>query len=151
MYLQLGNARRAQQVILTGNGLSLVTRWQFGGSPRGAATRWELAAEAIAVKIRWFGLLIGYLLANLGVWRKLPADVQDSIQRNAIKYVKLQRADNIALNASLEDALKKRGMMFTTTDTSGFRPPLADFYRRWKEHFGARAWAMLEGHVGKLG
>jgi hypothetical protein len=36
-------------------------------------------------------------------------------------------------------------------DTSGFRPPLADFYRRWKEHFGAKAWAMLEGHVGKLG
>jgi signal transduction histidine kinase len=29
------------------------------------ATGWELAAEAIAVKIRCFGLLIGYLLANL--------------------------------------------------------------------------------------
>jgi len=29
-------------------------------------TRWELAAETIAVKIRWFGLLFGYLLVNLG-------------------------------------------------------------------------------------
>jgi signal transduction histidine kinase len=29
------------------------------------ATPWELAAENIAVKIRWFGLLIGYLLVNL--------------------------------------------------------------------------------------
>ena len=28
---------------------------------------------------------------------------------------------------------------------------LADFYRRWKDHFGAKAWAMLETHVGKLG
>jgi two-component system, NtrC family, sensor kinase len=28
--------------------------------------RWELAAEAIAVKIRWFGLLLGYLYVNLG-------------------------------------------------------------------------------------
>jgi signal transduction histidine kinase len=27
---------------------------------------WELAAEAIAVKIRWFGLLIGYIVVNLG-------------------------------------------------------------------------------------
>src|SRR5712691_10641547 len=27
-------------------------------------TRWELAAETIAVKIRWFGLLVGYLLVN---------------------------------------------------------------------------------------
>jgi signal transduction histidine kinase len=27
---------------------------------------WELAAEAIAVKIRWFGLLVGYVLVNTG-------------------------------------------------------------------------------------
>src|SRR5262245_52427604 len=27
--------------------------------------RWELAAEAIAVKIRWFGLLVGYVLVNV--------------------------------------------------------------------------------------
>jgi signal transduction histidine kinase len=30
------------------------------------STRWELAAEAIAVKIRWFGLLVGYVLVNAG-------------------------------------------------------------------------------------
>jgi TRAP-type transport system periplasmic protein len=94
----------------------------------------------------------GYnLLANLAMWRKLPSDVQDAIQRNAIKYVTLQRADNVALNASLQDALAKHGMIFNTADTSGFRPPLADFYRRWKDHLGTKAWAMLEGHVGKLG
>src|SRR5262245_16218310 len=29
-------------------------------------SRWELAAENIAVKIRWFGLFFGYLLVNLG-------------------------------------------------------------------------------------
>jgi len=29
------------------------------------ASPWELAAETIAVKIRWFGLLVGYLLVNL--------------------------------------------------------------------------------------
>jgi two-component system, NtrC family, sensor kinase len=31
-----------------------------------APSRWELAAEAIAVKIRWFGLLVGYVLVNVG-------------------------------------------------------------------------------------
>ncbi|HXJ03123.1 MAG TPA: TRAP transporter substrate-binding protein [Micropepsaceae bacterium] len=94
----------------------------------------------------------GYnLLANLAVWRKLPGDVQDAIQRNAIKYVKLQRADNVALNAALQDGLTKHGMIFNTADTTGFRPPLADFYRRWRERLGAKAWTMLEGHVGKLG
>jgi signal transduction histidine kinase len=28
-------------------------------------SRWELAAETIVVKIRWFGLLVGYVLVNL--------------------------------------------------------------------------------------
>ena len=85
----------------------------------------------------------GYnLLANLATWRKLPEDVRAVIERNAVKYVKLQRADNSALNASLQDALAKRGMVFNTADTSGFRAPLADFYRRWKDHFGAKAWSL---------
>ena len=29
-------------------------------------SRWELAAENIALKIRWFGILFGYLIVNLG-------------------------------------------------------------------------------------
>jgi two-component system, NtrC family, sensor kinase len=37
-------------------------------APRATAmlSRWELAAETIAVKIRWLGVLFGYLLVNLG-------------------------------------------------------------------------------------
>jgi signal transduction histidine kinase len=31
-----------------------------------APSLWELAAEAIAVKIRWFGLLVGYVVINVG-------------------------------------------------------------------------------------
>jgi signal transduction histidine kinase len=31
-----------------------------------ASPRWELAAETIAVKIRWFGLLVGYVVVNVG-------------------------------------------------------------------------------------
>src|SRR5712692_5044303 len=34
-------------------------------SSRAAPLRWELAAETIAVKIRWFGLLVGYVLVNV--------------------------------------------------------------------------------------
>jgi signal transduction histidine kinase len=33
--------------------------------PLTAASPWELAAETIAVKIRWFGLLVGYVLVNI--------------------------------------------------------------------------------------
>jgi signal transduction histidine kinase len=39
--------------------------------PAPAASPWELAAEAIAVKIRWFGLLVGYVVVHL---RGHPAD-----------------------------------------------------------------------------
>src|SRR5262245_13654617 len=35
-------------------------------SPSMIPTRWELAAETIAIKIRWFGLIVGYLLVNVG-------------------------------------------------------------------------------------
>lgn len=38
-------------------------------SPAGTAlqpTRWDLDAEAVAIKIRWFGLVVGYLYANFG-------------------------------------------------------------------------------------
>ena len=35
-------------------------------APRPADSRWDLSAEAIAVKIRWFGLVVGCLVANWG-------------------------------------------------------------------------------------
>ena len=35
-------------------------------NPPPAPPRWELAAETIAVKIRWFGLVFGCLVVNVG-------------------------------------------------------------------------------------
>jgi signal transduction histidine kinase len=37
---------------------------------RASPPRWELAAEAIVVKIRWFGLLLGYLAVNFAADRE---------------------------------------------------------------------------------
>ena len=37
------------------------------------APRWELAAENIAVKIRWFGLLVGYILVNVDAASRIVA------------------------------------------------------------------------------
>jgi signal transduction histidine kinase len=47
---------------------------------------WELAAEAIAVKIRWFGLLVGYVLVNVADSAQAPARDQRAIL-NAILTV----------------------------------------------------------------
>ena len=45
-------------------------------------TRWDLDAEAVAVKIRWFGLVLGYLYANAG-------SAADALPLNAILAVGL--------------------------------------------------------------
>ncbi len=59
---------------------------------------WELAAETIAIKIRWFGLLIGYLLVNL------PGD-----RRGITPPVPIQQ---LLLNAILSV-----GLLYTLLDT----------------------------------
>jgi tripartite ATP-independent transporter DctP family solute receptor len=94
----------------------------------------------------------GYnLLASLKVWQGLPANVQRVIETNTKKFVASQRADNDALNIDLRADLAKRGMIFNEVDKASFRPTLAAFYPKWKQHIGTRAWDLLEAHVGRLG
>lgn len=90
------------------------------------------------------------LLANRKLWERFPSDVQTIIERNAEKYVRLQRADHSALNAQLRVKLAEQGMTFNEADTSSFRARLSPYYARWKETVGDRAWSLLEAHVGTL-
>lgn len=91
------------------------------------------------------------LIANLKMWQGLPADVQRIIERNAEKYVKLQRNDTDKMNHELPPRLTQRGMMINQPDASTFRARLGDYYARWKDTIGSKTWALLESHVGKLG
>jgi TRAP-type transport system periplasmic protein len=91
------------------------------------------------------------LIANLKMWQGLPADVQRIIERNAEKYVKLQRNDNDKMNHELPPRLTQRGMMINQPDAASFRVRLGDYYARWKGTIGSKTWALLESHVGKLG
>ncbi len=44
--------------------------------PDPSRSRWDVDAEAVAVKIRWFGLVVGYLYANVGTTAdSVPLDV----------------------------------------------------------------------------
>jgi len=90
------------------------------------------------------------LLANWKLWQRLPADVQGIIERNAVKFVRLQRAELSALNTEFRTKLATQGMIFNEADTSSFRPRLVSYYAHWKETVGERAWNLLESHVGKL-
>ena len=91
------------------------------------------------------------LIANLKMWQGLPADVQRIIERNAEKYVKLQREDTDTMNHDLAPRLTQRGMTINQPDAASFRARLGDYYSRWKNIIGSKTWALLEGHVGKLG
>lgn len=91
------------------------------------------------------------LLANWNLWQRFPSDVQQAIERNVVKYVRLQREELSAFNTELRTKLATQGMTFNEADTSSFRPRLAPYYTRWKDAVGARAWSLLEEHVGKLG
>ncbi len=89
-------------------------------------------------------------LANLKVWQGLPDDVRKSIERNVVKFVRLQRADTAALNKELRTKLTQQGMVFNDVDVASFRAKLGPFYARWKDAIGSKAWSLLEGHVGTL-
>jgi tripartite ATP-independent transporter DctP family solute receptor len=91
------------------------------------------------------------LVANAAAWQALPPDIQAIVEQHAETAALAQRQDIDKLNAGARDALQARGMIVNEADTSGFKKPLAAFYARWKERYGAKAWSLLEAQVGRLG
>jgi len=90
------------------------------------------------------------LMGNLKMWQRIPSDLQTIIERNVVKFVRLQREELSALNTEFRTKLATQGMTFNDADTSSFRPRLAAYYTHWKEVVGDRAWNLLEAQVGKL-
>jgi tripartite ATP-independent transporter DctP family solute receptor len=90
------------------------------------------------------------LLANLTMWKKLPDDIKDVIQRNAARCVRLQRQDQAALNDSLRSGLAARGLVFNEVDPAPFRASLSRVYAAWKQDLGSRCWSLLEATSGRL-
>jgi len=90
------------------------------------------------------------LTANAQAWKALPPDIQAILLKHADAAALAQRKDIEKLNGEAFDALRSKGMMVNEADTSGFRKPLNAFYARWKEIYGAQAWALLEARAGRL-
>ena len=87
-------------------------------------------------------------MAHLPTWRRLPADVQQIIERNVAHAVRLQRRDQADANGRLRAELTMRGLAFNDVDQAPFRAALAGFYGRWKDKLGARCWSLLEDAIG---
>jgi tripartite ATP-independent transporter DctP family solute receptor len=90
-------------------------------------------------------------MAHPATWNALPGDIQDVIERNVAKYVRQQRLDQAALNATLRDDFARRGLVFNEVDQAAFRTRLPGVYATWKEKLGSKCWSLLENQVGKLG
>jgi tripartite ATP-independent transporter DctP family solute receptor len=87
-------------------------------------------------------------MAHLPTWQRLPADIQEIIERNVAQAVRLQRQDQATANGSLRPALIRRGLAFNDVEPVPFRTKLAGFYRTWKERLGTRCWSLLEDAAG---
>ena len=92
-----------------------------------------------------------WLLSNKDVWASFsPAD-QAIVSRNASKYVDLQRRDTEQLSAASAGKLVRQGMIRNVAEPASFRAKLQEsFYRRWRDEYGLKAWALLEQYAGKL-
>lgn len=94
-----------------------------------------------------------WVLANKRSFQKLPADLQQIIQRELDKSATEQRADIAKLSGTLTTDLKAKGVNIITVAQDDFRKKLAStpFYSEWKTKYGATAWDLLEKVSGKLG
>jgi TRAP-type C4-dicarboxylate transport system substrate-binding protein len=90
-------------------------------------------------------------MAHPATWNALPDDIKGVIERNVAKYVRQQRLDQGALNASLRDDFVQRGLVFNEVDQTAFRDKLPGVYAIWKEKLGSKCWSLVEAEVGKLG
>ena len=90
------------------------------------------------------------LTASAERWRALPSDLQQVVEKHAKAAALAQRQDIAKIDAGAVEVLRGKGMIVNECDTSGFKKPLATFYSRWKEIYGAKAWGLLEASVGKL-
>ncbi len=93
-----------------------------------------------------------WFLANRRAWEALPDDVRGIVAKH-INAAGLKERDDVAkLNATLQQDLTAKGLVFNRPDPGPFRDKLraAGFYTEWKGKYGDEAWSLLERSVGKL-
>jgi tripartite ATP-independent transporter DctP family solute receptor len=93
-----------------------------------------------------------WFLANQRAWQSLPDDVRTIVAKRINAAGLKEREDVAKLNASLQQDLTAKGLIFNRPDPAPFRSKLraAGFYTEWKSKYGEEAWGLLEKSVGKL-
>jgi TRAP-type C4-dicarboxylate transport system substrate-binding protein len=78
--------------------------------------------------------------------------VRAVVAKNVNAAALKERDDVAKLNATLQQDLAAKGLVFNQPDPAAFRDKLrsAGFYTQWKGKYGDEAWSILEKSVGKL-
>jgi tripartite ATP-independent transporter DctP family solute receptor len=93
-----------------------------------------------------------WMVANGRAWDALPDDLKSIVARAINEAGMQQREDIRKLNESVAADLRAKGLAINQPSADSFRARLREsgFYAEWKGRFGAEAWSLLEGAVGKL-
>jgi TRAP-type transport system periplasmic protein len=89
-----------------------------------------------------------WLIANGAMWKSLPPDLQEIVERNTSKYALLQRADTKVSSMTVEGKLRTQGVAFNRPNPARFRSRLGPYFQEWAAEFGPTAWGMLESGIG---
>lgn len=94
-----------------------------------------------------------WIVANGAAWKRLPPDIQTTVNRVFDQKALLQRADLVTLNKTLVAKLQSKGMTVNKPPTKSFRAKLkeAGFYASERRQIGQEAWNVLEHYAGPLG
>ena len=91
-------------------------------TPSPVPSRWELAAETIAVKIRWFGLVMGYLLVNVTGRGDPYQPILNAMQRELIAGLGTVGATQVRFLFGFPFALVFLAVLLAVTGTPLPRP-----------------------------
>jgi tripartite ATP-independent transporter DctP family solute receptor len=93
-----------------------------------------------------------WFLANRRAWERLPPDLRSVVAQHINAAGLKEREDCAQLNATVQQDLTAKGLVFNQPDPAPFREKLqkAGFYTEWKGRYGDEAWAILERTTGKL-
>ena len=94
-----------------------------------------------------------WLISSGKVWKTLPKDVQEVLQKHFNAGAKKQRDDIVRANVDYQKTLESKGLTFNTTNAEAFQAALAktSFYKDAKAKFGDEAWALLQKYAGNIG
>ena len=111
---------------------------------------YEVQKYASMTNHSWDGF---WFCTNGAFWKRQSQATQDILTKRFREATLAARADIASLNESVRAKLVTAGMSFVEPKRQDFVAALntANFYKDWKEKFGAEAWSTLERYTGKLG